>query len=203
MKVDKWVNKLLETSGGKNRYGENMYRIVWSEETFKWAYEKQIKKYGEGKCRWILEKWMAPETYDKVSWEAATEIINNTVVSVLGPFPERGDYEHVYTFEGFEGQYCPVESGIVDVLVRCIEAGKMLTPGERIAALKARKDKEQADFDALFKDVWDDARPAPGAKLPDHIERMTSFDIQRQFDALPKLPDGFSQISEDEAKKIN
>lgn len=212
MKTPEWVELLL-SQFGHNRFGGPMYRVMWSEDVFRWEYGKQVKTYGEGKDRWVLEKWLPPEMYDRVAWES--EVLRDSdglmIISpegkftyVMGPFPEQGAYEHCYTFEGLEGQYCPFEPQLVTLVCQCIERGKMMTAGERMAALKAKQEKEEKESERIFHDIWEDARPAPGAKLPDHCERILSFDVQRRLEEQTKhMPKGFSQVSRKDVEKLN
>lgn len=198
-----WIEDRLRRFG-TNPYGENIYRVIWSENQLMWEYGKQVKKYGNGKDRWILEKWLPPETYDKDAWEKAVEVVDGEYVSVLGPFPSRGQYEHCYTFEGAEGQYCPVEESLVELICACIERGRMVTPQEKIRAHREAQEAKEKERQRIIDDAWQDAKPAVHAEMPDHIERFGSFDIQRQLQkAMPKIPDGFTQITEEDFKKLN
>lgn len=202
MKTYHWVDKLL-TKFGTNPAGKNIYRVVWSEDRLAIEYGKEIRKYGDGKERWILEKWMPPEMYDKAAWEAAVEVVDGEFVSVLGPFPNQGEYEHCYTFEGLEGQFCPVTDTLVELICACIERGRMKTAQEHIRAHREKQEAAEKEKQRLIDDVWNDSKPAVHAEMPDHIERFASFDVQREVAKMPQLPPGFSQVSEDEFKKLN
>lgn len=209
--IDRSIEFLLEQFG-KNPYGGNIYRIVWSEDVLAWEYGRQVKFYGENKNRWILEKWQSPEKYDREWWKSQVMrdddglvIISpeGEITYILGPFPEQGLYEHCYTFEGLDGQFCPLSPSLVSLICQCIEKGAMKTEGERLEALKAREEKKEQDFEKQFNDIWKDSAPGIATKLPDHCERITSFDVQRRFEKATKgMPDGFSQISAEQAKKL-
>ena len=202
MKLPEWVEPLLTRCGGLNPYGKSNYRIIWSEDRLEWFFESQKRKYGEGRDRWILEKWMSPDNYDRESWESMTEPV--THLAILGPFPENGEYEHCFTFElavnpGEEPAFMPLAENVVEILVKAIEAGKLNhTQWERQAAIQKRMDDAKAEQQRIFNDMWDDARPAPGAKIPDHIQQMDSFNSKTTADIpIANMPRrGFKQIGE-------
>ena len=177
--------------------GQPQYRLIWSEDRLEWHYGEMKPKYGVGRNRWMLEKWCSPEMYGSPEeWEACKE----GEISILGPFPRQGDWEHSYTFEcdGF-----PIEPTIdlVELLCRAIEAGKMHTRSERWQAIKDAKEKVERDRHELFDQLWHDAAPAPGAKLPDHIERMDSFNVKTTADVPQEFKNGtlgFRQMTSEE-----
>lgn len=187
MEVEKHLAELLTS-----RYPD--YRIVWSETRTEWLCGKLIRKYGTGRDRFILEKHCSAESYgSQEEWESA---IDENGVLILGPFPRSGDWEHCYTFEA-GGQFVRPTEELVRLLCVAINRGLMHTRSERWAAIKEAKDKRERDRKQEFDDIWDDSRPAPGAKLPDHIERMDSFDVTRKTTAdIPlALPQqGFGQV---------
>jgi len=202
MTLPDWVQPLLLRIGGSNPYGQPNYRIIWSEDRMEFRYDEQKRKYGDGRDRWILEKWVAPQEYgSREDWEACIEPV--THLPILGPYPENGDYEHSFTFEitvnpGEEPAFMPLAENIVEVLVKAIEAGKLNhTAWARKAAIQKRLDDAKAEQQRLFNDLWDDARPAPGAKIPDHILQMDSFNSKTTADLDPSLPArGFKQLGE-------
>ena len=202
MTLPAWVNPLLERIGGKNPYGQPNYRIVWSEDRMEWRFDEHKRKYGDGRDRWVLEKWVAPQEYgSRQEWEACVEPV--TYLPILGPYPENGDYEHCFTFEvtvnpGEEPTFMPLAEGVVEVLLKAIEAGKLNhTAWERKAAIQQRMDDAKAEQKRIFDDLWRDAAPAPGAKIPDHILQMDSTHAKTTADLSPNLPSrGFKQLGD-------
>jgi len=200
MTLPEWVAPLLQRIGGINQYGNPNYRILWSEDRLEWFFDTQKRKYGEGRDRWILEKWVSPADYgSREEWESLVEPV--TQLSILGPFPENGDYEWSFTFEvavnpGEEPTFMPLTEEFVTVLVTAIERGKLNhTQWERKAAIQKRMDDAKAEQRRIFNDLWDDCRPAPGAKIPDHILAMDSFGQKTTADLSPNLPErGFRQL---------
>lgn len=201
MTLPEWVPSLLLRVGGTNPYNQPNYRIVWSEDRLEWFFDQQHRKYGNGRDRWILEKWMSPENYNREEWEAAVEPVTN--LSILGPYPENGEYEHCYTFEiavnpGEDAVFMPLSAAIVEVLIRAIEAGKLNhTQWERKVAIQKRMDDAKREQSRIFDDLWRDAAPAPGAKIPEHIQQMDSFSTKTTADLRKDLPvRGFKQLGE-------
>src|ERR1051326_7448917 len=104
--------------GGKNRYGQPAWRLVWEPDLLElvggaWMEEdgtvqqemRWQQKYGD-KPNYILEKWMGPEHYgSQESWEYENALkLDNLMpelgIQVIGPYPYRGEYEHSFTLSG-------------------------------------------------------------------------------------------------------
>ena len=170
-----------------NRNGGPLYRVIWSEDRLEYFYGEMKPKYGVGRNRWVLEKWVAPEDYEpRDEWEGAKEA--ETGLPILGPFPTQGDFEHCYTFELDGVPFDPTED-LVHLVCTAIERGKMNhTTWERKAAIQKRMDDAKAEFKRQFDDLWDDSKPAPGAKIPDHILQMDSFSTKTVADIPMNLP---------------
>jgi hypothetical protein len=200
MKIRQFLNNALLTAGGSNLYGQPNFRLVWSESRFEIAYGKQVKKYGVGRDRWILEKWCPPEMYgNPATWEFDTKDPESGEL-ILGPFPHQGEYEHSYTFDQ-NGVYIEPTEELVLLICRCIERGKMHTRSERWAAIMAAQEQVAKDRKRMFDDMWDDAKPAPGAKIPEHIQMLDSITeknsaIQAMPRALPRR--GLKMLNEED-----
>lgn len=195
MTLPEWVAPLLERVGGRNPHGQPNYRIIWSEDALEYFFGEQVRRYGTGRDRWILEKWM-PVEETEATWHAEYE-------QALGPYPRQGGYQHSWTFEivvnqGEEPSFMPLSESIVELVVRAIEMGKMKhTDAERKAALELREEKIRAEKKRIFDDMWQDAAPAPGAKIPEHIQMMDSFGGKTTADLRGDLPTrGFKQLGD-------
>ncbi len=112
------IAQTLERAGGVNRFGEPNFRAVWGWNRLGWiggrwtdldatgAVAREVielrytQKYSAHN-RWHIERWCAPEMYGSPeSWAKQTlEIEDGRNISALGPFPSRGEYEHVFTLE--------------------------------------------------------------------------------------------------------
>lgn len=173
--VPSWAISLLRRFGN-NQFGKPLYRVIWSEDRIRYAIGGYRRPYGEGRNRWMVEKWCGPAIYgSRESWEALREPDGS---SSLGPYPNEGDYEWVYTFETPEGEGVPLDPGILELLCRCIEQGKLLTDTQRKLAIDARRTQEEKARDQRFADAFDDSlgpfggQPVagiPSKRLPDDV----------------------------------
>jgi len=93
-------------------------------------------------------------------------------VSVLGPFPNQGEYEHCYTFEGLK-PVCPVTDALVETLLRVYERGGLKTAQNISEPIEINRKQRRREAAADPDDVWNDSKPAVHAEMPDHIERFT------------------------------
>lgn len=87
---------------GQNPYGENLYRIVfapsrrylvygeWPDGSRKATWMPKYPEVGES---WVLERWLTPFEYARCTPEEW-----NLDLTVLGPFPDRGEYEICHKF---------------------------------------------------------------------------------------------------------
>lgn len=185
MKIRQFLNNALLTAGGSNLYGHPNYRLVWSESRLEIRYGQRVKKYGSGRDRWILEKWCPPEMYGSEDlWGFETKDRESGEL-ILGPFPRQGEYEHSYTFDQ-DGIYIEPTEDLVLLICRAIEQGKMYTRSEKWAALIAAKEKVKQQEAQMFEDLWNDCKPAPGAKIPEHIQMLDS--ITKKNTAIQQMP---------------
>ncbi len=148
MEVPKEFAARMTRAGGRNRFGEPIYRVVWGWSRMGWIGRDghcwREPKYLDND-KWILEKWQAPETYgDRQSW--AKQFAD------LGPFPSRGEYEFVTDFKPVA-----LTSKVADFLVRVIEASANASSADRREALQAREAKKERDWDRWADDMLDDS----------------------------------------------
>lgn len=174
------VEQRLKQAGGVNRFGEANYRAVWGWNRLAWIGGKfeehdpdtgsllrevvelrQEPKY-PAVNRWHVERWMAPEAYGSANaWYAQTlEIANGRSVPALGPYPERGDYEHCFTLEGPRGEFLPLTATAVEHIARAIEWSRNKPRVARREAINARGEREERAYDEHAFAVLDDAVPA-------------------------------------------
>jgi hypothetical protein len=172
-----WIKTRLLTAGGRNRYGEANYRVVWSStrlETIGGEWDdyseggiwlrtvvetRRVPKYWTHPDRWIVEKWLAPEEYGSPeSWRRhTTEFIGAQAVAQLGPYPDRGDYELAFVVEDQDGDYVPLTEAIVEGIIGCIEASRSFSSSQRKAALLRREEKKQEAIEKENEDMVGDA----------------------------------------------
>ena len=101
-----WFNDELERIGGTNRYGEPIFRLVWSEEV------RSIigGRFADGFCgyrnsrltpgdpHWVLMMWEGPEAYgDSDLWEMDFRQADTGLLD-CGSFPKHGRYRLLKQF---------------------------------------------------------------------------------------------------------
>ncbi|MFZ0821264.1 MAG: hypothetical protein WAM91_14440 [Candidatus Acidiferrales bacterium] len=114
-----FVAQALARAGGVNRFGEPNFRAVWGWSRLAWIGGRFEDRDAAGNLvresvelryepkyfprdRWHIERWCAPEMYGSPDdWTRATlEVEGARSIAALGPYPSRGEYEHVFTLEG-------------------------------------------------------------------------------------------------------
>lgn len=113
------LQEFLLREGGRNPYGEPMFRLVWGGNRLAWRHgrwedkdehgvlireviePRKVPKYGFAKERFHVEVWRPAEYYGTpAEWKAQTTSIENGIAcSVLGEYPSRGDYESIDVVE--------------------------------------------------------------------------------------------------------
>jgi len=112
---------------GQNPYGDNLYRIVFAPSRRYLVYgewpngERKatwLPKYPEVGDSWVLERWLTPFEYARCTPEEW-----NRELTVLGPYPDRGEYEICHKFN----RVVPQDENITK-LVELIEASPPDSP---------------------------------------------------------------------------
>jgi len=154
----------LTRAGGLNRFGEPNYRAVWgwNRLTFiggKWEQDnadgkpaeyalRRVPKYPQLN-RWHIEKWCPPEMYGS-PW---TWCNGSTMERELGPYPERGEYEHCFTLDGPRGEFIQLTPTVAEYIARAIERSRATKPKKHtLYSREARKDKEYLDWADMVMD---------------------------------------------------
>jgi hypothetical protein len=173
------VAQRLERAGGMNRYGEANYRVMWGWNRLAWIGGKfedrdqrgdllrevvelrQEPKYAAVN-RWHVERWVPPEAYGSPrDWYAQTlERAEGRSVAALGPYPERGEYEHCFTIQGLQGEFVQLTPAIVEHVARAIEWSRQSGRGKRRTGLYEREAREDRQYEAWAYDVLDEGVPA-------------------------------------------
>jgi hypothetical protein len=146
---------------GLNPYSQPLYRVVfgpsrrslvcgnWSDGTVS---AKLLPKYNSVGDRWILEKWLSAEQFAGVS-----RIVWDAELAILGPWPERGEYEMVHAFEACG----PVDANL-DKLIAWIEAGRRSSFQDVKDACARNYAQEEKDSKNLQTDMIHHRLPAFG-----------------------------------------
>lgn len=101
-----WFNSALERIGGTNRYGEPIFKLVWSTEPrmivggrFSDGFVGYRKRPAvPGPPCWALMIWETPESHgDPIDWEYQYRQLDTGLLDV-GGFPRRGRYRLLKAF---------------------------------------------------------------------------------------------------------
>lgn len=193
-KTPGWVEKRLRKYG-RNPYGENIYRVIWSETRHTICDGKLTLEYGEFQPQWMLEKWKSAEEYagmGPIEWDMRTrDPITNEYI--IGPYPSEGFFCHCYSFGNAD-----LVDATVNLICWAIEKGLGLSPAERKQGLEdERKRKEDAakqKRDAEYDDAQDSA--SKGAAV-DRVTQPVSGTINK----FKRRDDVVVNISADELEK--
>lgn len=154
------VAERLTRAGGRNRFGEPNYRVVWGWSRLTpigglWEDNGRVEVRMEPKYpqvnRWHIEKWVAPESYGSPEfWEMTTK---EEGIHALGPYPSRGDYEHCFTLEGPRGEFLQLTPTLVEHVAKAIEFSRRAKPRKDVLYNREeRKDKEYLDWADMVMD---------------------------------------------------
>ena len=168
------VARRLEIAGGANRFGRPNYRAVWGWSRLGWIGGKWEDRDAAGELvratvalrrvpkytphdRWHIERWLAPEAYGSPrEWYAQTvERENGVSVAALGPYPERGEYEHCFTLAGPGGEFVQLTATVAEYVALAIERGRHCSAGERRACIDERERRDDRAYDAWAWDALD------------------------------------------------
>jgi len=173
------VLRRLEMVGGVNRYGEANYRVVWGWNRLAWIGGKFEDRDEKGELvrevvelrrepkyaavnRWHVERWVPPEAYGSPKeWYAQTvERANGRNVPALGPYPERGEYEHCFTIQGPGGEFVQLTPAIVEHVARAIEWARGTPKAKRRERLYERESREERAYEGWAYEMLDEGVPA-------------------------------------------
>jgi hypothetical protein len=171
----------LARAGGRNRYGEPNFRVVWGWSRLGWVGGRWTDRDAHGNAvretielrqvpkylpcdRWHIERWMPPESYGSPQdWYAYTiERESGVSVPALGPYPERGEYEHCLTLEGPCGEFVQLTPSVAEYVARAIEFGRLARSAGRRQAIDDREEKAERDYDSWAFDTLDNSMSAFG-----------------------------------------
>lgn len=181
------IQRILETYGGRNPYGEPNFRAVWSESRLDWVCGKwtdtdesgevvlrevfearYVPKYWVIKNRWVIERWYAPDCSPK-EWRRRTQppedFVNEGNLAQLGPYPSRGTYRLACIVQGSGQNFVQLTHDVVEEIVLKWEKQRR----ERLslaAAVQADKDAHaaaEAAKDAKDVDLLNSLAPEYGS----------------------------------------
>ena len=173
------VARRLCLAGGVNRYGEANYRVVWGWNRLGWIGGKFEDRDTAGNLlrevvelrrepkypqvnRWHVERWVPPEAYGSPrTWYAQTiERADGKSVAALGPYPERGEYEHCFALQGRRGEFVQLTPTITEYAARAIEWSRGQGRAKQRAKLYESAERKDRAYEEWAYEVMDDAAPA-------------------------------------------
>jgi hypothetical protein len=63
-------------------------------------------------------------------------------VELLGPYPHKGEYEHVFTIQRPDGSFLPLSSHVCDTIAQAVIFSQQFSQPERKAALREREERK-------------------------------------------------------------
>lgn len=142
---------------GNNPYGQPLYRIIFAPSRrnlagdfsgFHW-----IPTYRRLGAVWVLERWRSAWDFAQMPRERW-----DREMLILGPYPERGEYDHCHTFF----PVLPADANL-DKLISWIEEGKKRSWQDNLDACKAEYEQETKDQRNMQEAILHGAYPAFGA----------------------------------------
>ena len=175
------LGNCLAHAGGLNWFGEPNYRAVWGWNRLtpiggRWEDNGRVELRQEPKYpqanRWHIEKWCSPEVYGSPAfWELTTR---EEGILALGPYPSRGEYEHVMVLEGRRGEFVQLTPTIVDYVARAIERSRShwnaQVERKRLYDREARNDQEYLRWADMVMDDNATWAYTPHTYLPAHLK---------------------------------
>lgn len=169
----------LARAGGLNRFGEPNFRAVWGWSRLTWIGGKWTDTDAHGNVtreicelrevpkyfpldRWHIERWTPPESYGSPQqWYAQTiERDDGISIPALGPYPQRGEYEHCFTLQGPRGEFIPLSPNACEFIVRAVEFARAQPPQIHRSALLRREERHESDWHSCADAIFNDAAPA-------------------------------------------
>lgn len=146
---------------GQNQYGENLYRIVfapsrrhivygtWADGSRQASY---IPTYPHVGNSWVLERWLTPFKYTRCTADQWNE-----TMTILGPYPERGEYECCHVFDAVG-----IADSNLDHLICWIEMGQKYSFSENRVACQKNVDDDEKERKRIRLDMIGDRLRAFG-----------------------------------------
>jgi hypothetical protein len=157
---------------GLNPYGSNLYRIVLNGSRrnmlggtdgvtgvagYHWAVTYDRIPLNS----WILEKWLSPSEFTDLSKEQWNLEYRDpaTGLLLLGPFPDRGDYQLIISIAPED-----IVDFNIEKLIQWQQMGREHTDQERKSALLAEYAKEEQAKDVILEGTLREKLPAFGVR---------------------------------------
>jgi hypothetical protein len=179
------VARRLQIAGGSNRFGAPNYRAVWGWSRLGWVGGKWEDRNEAGELvrevaelryvpkytphdRWHIERWLPAEAYGSPrEWYGQTmELTDGRSIPALGPYPDRGEYEHCFTLENPQGGFVQLTPTVAEYIARAIETSRQSDASERRRALEAREKRVEKGYDDWVLGVLNGNGARPSLPAP-------------------------------------
>lgn len=194
---------------GLNPYGEPKFRIVFAPSVrtlvggeFPDGFQgyRARPAYRHIRNKWIVEKWISAFEHTKLTPEAYELRFRDprTGLCLTGPYPLRGVYNWVHTFDGCD----PVNENIDQLIGLLLKAERNDPRDNQRAMLETLAKEEKAD-DAQRYDRCKELLPAYGiraANIGGHVKATKSAPLMKSANELGLPTQGFSVM--DSRKQI-
>lgn len=148
---------------GANPHGEPLFRMVRADSRREWQMGEWRPKYPKFGTQWIIEQWVEPEKYgSKEFWESAKDESGG---SLLGPYPDKGDYE--FTFPVWDEHDQPIENPgdhHLQVMGYIALKNRGLTRSMRWSMIQQAQEEAERIKRKKLEDMIADARPLRGGE---------------------------------------
>lgn len=221
-----WFNDELERIGGTNRYGEPIFKLVWSDEISSiiggkfadgFVGYRNVRVMRNDPC-WVLMIWEGPESFGDIDlWDLDYRDLETGLLD-CGSFPKYGRYRVLKQFlhrqveqqEKSEMVWNPVKkrhevhrlqdqkvvtyrmepSGLIlDLMLPMLMAWKVLSPQQKMEALKDRKERQDKALESKIKDAAHASRVRRSSAL---VAKRAEF-IEKHMDQAMKIASGYSR----------
>lgn len=174
LEVPEIVKQAIVATGGRNLFGEPNYRLIWgwnrlelrvglhsdyddNDTLLRRELRAEWWPRYQPRDRFHLEVYKGPEIYGGPdAWEEGTyQWVEGMRVPALGPFPSRGEYEHVAVCQSPQGGFLwPTEAAVTD-LILWHKRATARTRDEKRAMAAAQDQYEKETRRKKFHDIID------------------------------------------------
>lgn len=162
--------------GGTNRYGEPIFKLVWSETALArsggyWAKDgylgyRDFQIGGRAPC-WLLMMWKPPESFGSPARWYYHHRDEATGLQELGEYPFHGQYvvlQKLIHYEQVDGrmqaEILELSSFLVYVMLPAVKFWQALSEEEKLAAIKLQMELEENEVLDEMMDAKADCAPA-------------------------------------------
>ncbi len=158
---------------GNNPFGKPLYRMVRADSRREWIVGEFRPKYPRLGTSYVVEQWLPAEKYGpRTVWEDAK---GEQGESLLGPYPDQGDYEFVFpVWDEHDQPISEPGEHHLQVMAFIAEKNKGVTRSMRWSHIQEAQEKAEEAKRKQLADLIADARPLRGGEA----ERKYAADME-------------------------